>query len=621
MQINISKTNKVVDSVRRALGNLDALTKRLKVMSASTQSDKRKIVISSKDLIVSDLPVGTKIVIEVRRGFGLWIRRALPGDTKTKTVSYRCYSNRSGFVEPVIDLRHQMDIDNGIGNAAHVRIVFKRDGILIEPCYSHEEQVLLQPKAVNININEKDSDGLFSGVIDAIRIIKASQFSSITVDVSDELFKSHEFTLFSIQLRRLGYKLGLNQDGKFIAEIKSGSVAPIQLEDIKCSPPVEANSENRTVINNRFDFNSPLATFTACTGGVDISALELEGFSNFMALDYRPNESRDYKKSVNESGDVVVTLNDKSDVGAISALLNGKNVKVVFNEDLYLFNIDSVSSLLKPFNFLHLSLCCSDFSSLKNKRDRLKAIDSLDTTLDMIFEALDLIEKSKVPTLLVENVKNFNNSIEAKLFEKGLNSLGYSCYKKVLKAPDFNGMTNRERCYLFASALNDTSFEFPQPITKTTHAWFDVILPNIDQLRDVSHTKSVKKGLETGRISLLKEGVDTSPTICRSQSRQTKDALYIEIEGNYYLPSNEILMKLMGFVDGFDLSAFTNEMSSELIGQSIEVPMHRALCNSIKNHILSYANSFKSVSNAVTELVNVKRNTALKSSDQLAFSF
>jgi len=49
--------------------------------------------------------------------------------------------------------------------------------------------------------------------------------------------------------------------------------------------------------------------------------------------------------------------------------------------------------------------------------------------------------------------------------------------------------------------------------------------------------------------------------------------------------------------------------------------MHRALCNSIKNHILSYANSFKSVSNAVTELVNVKRNTALKSSDQLAFSF
>jgi site-specific DNA-cytosine methylase len=566
MELNISKTKKVVDSVRRALGNLEALTKRLKVMSVSAQSPRRKIVISSKDLIVSDLTVGTKIVIEVRKGVGLWIRKALPGDTNLKTVSYRCYANREGL-EPVIDLRHQMVIDNAIGDAEHVRIVFKRDGILIEPSFSHEERVLSNPKAVTIDISEKDDDGLYSCVVEAIRVIKASRFSSITIDVSDELFQSHEFTLFSIQLRRLGYKLGLNQSGNFLAQIPCDGVTPVQVENIKFNHPANTNTERCSLINSNFDFNEPLSTFTSCTGGVDISALESEGFTNLMALDYRPHESRDFKKTVDESGETIIQLNDKSDVGALSAMLNGKNVKVVFNENLYGFDLDTVSSLLKPFNFLHISLCCSDFSSLKNKKDRLNAIESLDTTIDMFFEALDLIEKSKVPTFLIENVKNFNNSIEAKLFEKGLNSFGYTCYKKVLKAPDYNGMTSRERCYLFASALNNTNFEFPQKIEKTTHAWFDVILPNIDQLRDVSHTKSVKKGLETGRISLLKEGGDTAPTIFRSQSRQTKDALYLQIDGKYYLPSNEILMKLMGFVEGFDLSAFTNEIGSELINQ------------------------------------------------------
>lgn len=592
MNFEITKS-KVVTAVETALGNLEALTKRLKVMAVSKSSDKRKVVVSSKDLKVSGLPEGAKIVVEAIKGIGIRVRPAMPGDTKVRTMSSRIYPNREG-VEPVLDLRHQKDLNDAIGDAKHVHVIFKKDQILIQPVYTHEQQAKDTAKGLSININQKDENGLYSGIIEALNVIKAKKFAHVTIEADQEFRDSHEFTLFSIQLRRLGYNISPNDMNQLVAELK-GVDKPDDIEQITVNPPVAVNAMNQQVINSTFDNKDPLSAFTVCTAGVDISALEADGFSNHMALDWRPHEKRDFKKSIcKETGEVKVTLTDKSDTGAISAAINGRNIKVLFNENIYEFDVDTVKGLFKPFNFLHLSLQCDDFSCLKNKKDRQKAIETLDTTTDMIFEALEMIEKSKVPTLMIENVRNFSNSIEAQLFETRLRALGYNVHKEVLTATDFDGMTNRQRCYLFASTLT-SPFAFPEPVKQTRHAWNDVIEPNLDQLRDVSHCKSVVKGVETGRIRTIKPGDAKAPTITKSQSRQTKDSFYVEIDGKFFMPTNEMLMKLMGFMEGFDISAFSSELATEIIGQSIEVPMHRKICQSVKQHISDYMDGIKTV--------------------------
>ena len=61
------KKQKLHQAVANALGNLKALTKRLKVMKTGANSDKNKVVISSNDLNVSGLSIGTKFVLEVDR--------------------------------------------------------------------------------------------------------------------------------------------------------------------------------------------------------------------------------------------------------------------------------------------------------------------------------------------------------------------------------------------------------------------------------------------------------------------------------------------------------------------------------------------------------------------------
>lgn len=610
MSIEFKKL-KVVEKVEFALGKLDALTKRLKVMSVSAASpSKRKVVISSKDLIVSGMASGTKVVVEAKNE-GIAVRLASFGDTNTRLISSRTYANRAG-VEPVLDIRHQELLDKALGNAMHVQVIFKKHEILIEPVYSHKQ--LAVPKAVSIDIG-KAKDGLFEGVVAAIRVIKERKFSYVAIDAEPSFYDSHECTLFSIQLRRLGYNLTFNDKRQLIANLSENTV-PDSVERYVIKNSLKKTDHDAVV----FDYSAPLSTFTVCTGGVDVSALEADGFVNYMALDYRPPEKRDYKKSI-KNGVENITLNDKTDVGLMSCIINSSNTKIGFNQDIYGFDYRRLtrSISVKPFNFMHASLLCDDFSSLKNKRERLKALATLETTADMFFELLSLIEQTDVPVVLAENVRNFNSSIEALLFEVGLRELGYRFFKRVLNATEHGGMTSRQRCYIFATKL-DSPFRFPETVPQIGNAWSDVILPNWSQLREVSHCKSVIKGVETGRIRTITPYQRSSPVITRSQSRQTKDSVYINTNGRFYMPSNEMLMSLMGFVEGFDLTAFSAEDATEIIGQSIDVPMHRSLCREIKQHILDYISCVKS---NVLEMVKVVVDTPVKQcvERQLSFAF
>ena len=97
--LEIKKT-KFHKAIAQALGNLEALTKRLKVMSVSKTCSRKKIVISSKDLYISSLGEGVQMVVEMHPDkSALFIRPANILDTKTRVVSKRTYKKREG-VEP-----------------------------------------------------------------------------------------------------------------------------------------------------------------------------------------------------------------------------------------------------------------------------------------------------------------------------------------------------------------------------------------------------------------------------------------------------------------------------------------------------------------------------------------
>ncbi|MFV7771668.1 DNA cytosine methyltransferase [Shewanella marisflavi] len=597
--IEFMKT-KIHQQVGAALGNLEALTKRLKVMRTGKDKRSRKIVISSKDLLVSGLAEGTKFVLEMRAHGGFFVRPATISDTQFRTVSYRSYANRKG-VEPVVDIRHQQQLEMAIGNAEHVHIVFSKTGVTITPVTSHEAIASQSTTGAVIAIDTPDESGLYSGMIRALDLIREKHFSTISFEFDEDFAQSHEYTLLSIQLKRLGYELTNTGEMGLIAAMPGGN--PDKTEYFDAKPLASSNPERAELIRRHFNKEQVTSTFTACTAGVDVNAMEQEGFVNLQLLDWRPHEKRDYKRTTcSVTGKTKVTLTDKSDTGALCAAINSKSAKVVFNEDIYEFDPTLVKNLIKSFNFIHLSISCDEFSLLKNNKQKQKDNKDLTTTRDMFLPALNIIKQTLAPTVLVENVRQFNDSIEAKLFIAGLKSLGYEVYQQIIHAKDQNGMTSRERSFLFASALG-APFSFPEGVTRTAHAWNDVIVPRLHELRDVSHCVSVRKGVETGRIRLIKPHDAVAPTITKSQSRQTKDAVYLAMAGKYYMPSNAMLRDLMGIPSSFNTDFVSGEMETEIIGQSIEVPMHRNICQRIKDHLKSFAN--------VTEMVSQLAETAI----------
>lgn len=594
------KKTKINTFINKALGKLEILTNRLKLQKVSKTCSKRKLVISTKNLALPGLEEGSLFSTEIVEGSHIKITPARIGDTKVRKVSHRTYKNREDYIEPVIDMRHQENLDKGIKDATHVRIVYTKTEVLIFPLEEHAASAIKNPKECEMSVGI-DEDDIYSGILTALEKIKSAKYSHITIKSDDSYFNSRENVIFRIQLRRLGYEIGQYLNGQFTATIVGAKEAETK-DIIHFEPPKIETSKNHDVANT-FDFARPLSTHTVCTGGVDIKCFENEGFENLAITEYRTIEARDIKKiKCKETGEVIGTrVNDKTDAYALCATFNSQHSKVLFNEDVYHLNYDDVKEYTPYTNNLVYSLPCTDFTPMKNKADKEKSIVLLNTTVDMFVEALDHLKKSKASTFLVENVKTFSNSIERKLLTRGLKSLGMKIHEEVLDARNYNGMSQRERYYLFATKL-DSEFSFPQHEVRTKNAWRDVVLPNIDKAKVVSHCVSVKKGVETGRIRLIREGDDFSPAIVRSQLRATKDSVYIYYKGEYLLPPVDMLQRLMGIPTDFDTSGNTLEEQSEITGQSIEFRMHSLLCTEIKKHILSFVERANCVSNITQSL-------------------
>lgn len=311
--------------------------------------------------------------------------------------------------------------------------------------------------------------------------------------------------------------------------------------------------------------------FVAMTGGVDVHCLRAAGFTIDSILEYRPQESRD--------------KNDLTETGALNAIANAP-VRNLFNEDISKINMGTLEQAVgkdHPIGLLHLSLQCDDFSAAKTKALKQRSIENLDTSADLVYDGLRLIETVRPATVLIENVPGFASSAAGELMRVKLRKWGYFVTDQTMDAREYNGLTSRKRYYLVASVW--PGFVMPKPEGNTSNILWDEIETYLQECRDVTHTGTVYKGIECGRARIITRGTTFAPTVMKSQNRMAKDSIFIEKDGKYFMPSENLLRRLNGIPQDFSLDSVSTTLGSEIIGQSIEYPMHHKLSTALFNHI------------------------------------
>lgn len=324
---------------------------------------------------------------------------------------------------------------------------------------------------------------------------------------------------------------------------------------------------------------TPLSTFLAASSGVDGYSLSKQGFSISTLLEFRPQEKRD-KQNFTESG-------------CVNALANFP-INTVINEDIMNIDIEKIAELTENCNhtFFHFSPQCNDFSNVKANSLKESSLTNNSSTLDMVIDGINLIQKFNFPVLLIENVKGFATSDIGKMLVARLRRLGYSIHDEVCDGREFGGLTSRVRYYLVATLL-PAPFKVPQKAKKQSTPLWDSVQELIDngQFRKPKSTKSLDDGLKCGRARVITPDSTSIPTILKSQNRMAKDSVYaIDKEGAVWFPKIEALKSFMQIDTEFNLDAVGETLASEIIGQSVEVPMHEAWTQSVAEHIIASHN-------------------------------
>lgn len=316
-----------------------------------------------------------------------------------------------------------------------------------------------------------------------------------------------------------------------------------------------------------------LEAFVGLTGGCDVSLMESEGFRVTGLLEFRPQEARDAM--------------DRTETGALNALANGRHVRILANESVYSVDWTRIASALDSrdgvIGCLHVSPQCDDFSALKTHQARQDSVDNLSSTIDMVVPLLRGVDELMPATVVVENVPGFLSSQAGLILQLQLRRTGYHVAAEVLDATQYGGRTTRKRAYIVASIW--PGFAFPAPSGVSAQPIHELLADRLHELRDVSSTTTFQKGVACGRARIVRQGDTTCPTITKSQPRMAKDSVVIEDQGRFRFIDGEASKRLMG-LGQVNTSLVTTDLEAEIIGQSVEGPMHGALMRSVREHIL-----------------------------------
>ncbi|RXJ98470.1 hypothetical protein CRV02_13335 [Arcobacter sp. CECT 8989] len=97
-----------------------------------------------------------------------------------------------------------------------------------------------------------------------------------------------------------------------------------------------------------------------------------------------------------------------TETGALNVLANVE-VNYLINEDIMSIDINKIAAFTKNsiHTVAHFSLQCEEFSNAKANSLKEMAIEDGSTSIDMVYDALRIIDQFNFPAVLIENVPNF----------------------------------------------------------------------------------------------------------------------------------------------------------------------------------------------------------------------
>lgn len=131
------------------------------------------------------------------------------------------------------------------------------------------------------------------------------------------------------------------------------------------------------------------------------------------------------------------------------------------------------------FDLFTYSFPCQDISNAGVQRG---LEEGSGTRSSLLWECKKTIEAKKPKYLLMENVKALTSQKFKPYLKKWtayLESLGYTCYTRVLNSKDYGVPQNRDRCFM-VSILGDNSFFFPEGFELEIRLK-DILEKNVDE--------------------------------------------------------------------------------------------------------------------------------------------
>ena len=337
-------------------------------------------------------------------------------------------------------------------------------------------------------------------------------------------------------------------------------------------------AKQHVAIENAKKTKDYLSVFAALTSGVDLYSLEKNGFNTRSIIEWRPQEARDKK--------------DFTETGALNVLANIKGMRNVYNENINTVNVNHIVKDVEnnPFMLFTASPQCDDYSNVKAKSLKDSSLVDLSSSIDMTYDLLRIVDALAPPMALFENVGGWLKSDGYTMLSLRMRRWGYSEHVLYADARDYGGLTARKRAYAFFSAL-PVSFDWESVVPRNSTGLWDLMGSMLDDCRDVTHSKSLQDGLVCGRLRVITKDSVFSPTILKSQLRQAKDSVVIQDGDRLLWPTERMMRFLMGVDEGFNLNAVSSTIASEIIGQSVDIPLHDSVVRSVKNHIERFVNS------------------------------
>lgn len=332
----------------------------------------------------------------------------------------------------------------------------------------------------------------------------------------------------------------------------------------------------------KLDADTKINTLVAMTGGVDCHTLERSGFDVKAVISYRPQDARD--------------KTDYTEMDSASVLINS-SPNVLMNEDIYKLDTRKLVNFLgkTPITVGHFSITCEDFSTLKNKTDKERAVIDLTSTIDMFVPVLSIVKNLKIPVVVIENVEGFANHAANDILTLQLRRSGFNVFQGIYDSSKFGGRSTRKRLYIVATSL-DAPLDLPEEDPAVTaNVWEDIVLKYWDEIkeRDVTDTKVIADAITTGRARVITKDSKLSPTLCKSQSQDPKDAVIIERDNRYYRLPVSVQKEINSIPSSFNLDWAPIDKAAQIIGQSICCSLHSRIMASVRKHIVEAANLLK----------------------------